>query len=356
MLLITNKLKTGNIGGREQLCRLNYNILQSIYKDKLYTLEIKKHTLNSFFNKISAFRGYIDGIDENILTSISNIIVKNNIHEVFIDGSNFGELSRVVKVRFPQIEVYTFFHNVEAIFFLSSFKHTLSVHALLVFVANYIAERKSIKYSDKLICLSSRDSKLLNKWYGRYADYISPMSIQDKYTGKQITYCEQQKYSLFVGGDFYANFIGIKWFVDNVSPFINVPTYIVGRGMQKYKDRLEINDNVKVIGEVNDLESWYLNAYFIIAPIFDGSGMKTKTAEALMFGKKVIGTPESFSGYEKVSDRIGCMCETAEEFIVAINNVNEIISERFDKKLRAMYIQNYSFVAAKNRFKKMLSI
>ena len=38
-------------------------------------------------------------------------------------------------------------------------------------------------------------------------------------------------------------------------------------------------------------------AALVIAPIFDGSGMKTKVAEALMHGKHVVGTPEAFSGY-----------------------------------------------------------
>ena len=41
-----------------------------------------------------------------------------------------------------------------------------------------------------------------------------------------------------------------------------------------------------VVGEVESLAQWYHDAYFVVAPIFDGSGMKTKVAEALMYGKE----------------------------------------------------------------------
>lgn len=36
----------------------------------------------------------------------------------------------------------------------------------------------------------------------------------------------------------------------------------------------------------------------MVMPIFSGSGMKVKTAEALMYGKFLIGTKEAFEGYE----------------------------------------------------------
>jgi len=36
----------------------------------------------------------------------------------------------------------------------------------------------------------------------------------------------------------------------------------------------------------------------VILPIISGSGMKTKTAEALMYGKSIIGIKEAFEGYK----------------------------------------------------------
>ena len=40
-----------------------------------------------------------------------------------------------------------------------------SLHAAGVLVANYVAERSAVRFSDKRVCLSERDSLLLKKIY-----------------------------------------------------------------------------------------------------------------------------------------------------------------------------------------------
>jgi hypothetical protein len=77
--------------------------------------------------------------------------------------------------------------------------------------------------------------------------------------------------------------------------------------------------------------------------------MKTKIAEALMFGKKIIGTPEAFSGYEDVADRAGKICKSADDFVSAINIAKVAFVKPFDPKLRAIYEKKYSYPAARSR-------
>jgi len=108
-----------------------------------------------------------------------------------------------------------------------------------------------------------------------------------------------------------------------------------------------------VIGSVENLGEWYSLARFVIAPIFDGSGMKTKVAEALMHGKKVVGTLEAFSGYE-AAPGAGWVCRTADDFVASINEAQYKVRVSFDPHLRAFYMQNYSFEAAIERLKKIL--
>ena len=84
--------------------------------------------------------------------------------------------------------------------------------------------------------------------------------------------------------------------------------------------------------------------------------MKTKTAEALMFGKKIIGTPEAFSGYEGITNEVGRVCNSADEFIDAINNADTMVSHRFDSKLRKIYENKYSYSSAKIRLERILEI
>jgi glycosyltransferase involved in cell wall biosynthesis len=351
LLLVTKTLQVSPSGGREMLCKLNHDALSDLYGDKFRLFELSNRPVSGLRTLLSAFQGHIDGLVAETLQSILVTVQNEKISKIFVDGSNLGALVRAVKQEFPTIEISTFFHNVEARFFLGSLRQSKTPRALAVMMANYTAERMSVRYSDKLICLSERDSRLLKKIYGRAATHVSPIAIQDKLPSvlDLTVHTDRVKLALFVGGVFYANRAGITWFVKHVVPRINTKLCIVGRGFEDLRQELEREGKVEVIGAVDSLAQWYLNAQFVIAPIFDGSGMKTKVAEALMFGKKVIGTPEAFSGYEEIADQAGWVCNSEDDFVVAIDQAKNAPSMSFEPALRAIYEEMYSFPAARSR-------
>lgn len=357
ILLLTNTIDQSPTGGREMLCKLDNDILKQIFEKNYTTYELPKKPISGLKGIINAFKGHIDGLTSDSINDAFQIIQENNINKIFVDGSNFGGFVKIIKKCFPSIQVFTFFHNVESKFFLDSLRQSKTPRALAVLMVNYLAERKAVKYSDHVICINERDSELLKKVYGRSATNIYPMSLEDKLPLEyaSLPTVENEKFALFVGGTFYANKVGIFWFVKNIVPHIKIKTYIVGRGFEKYKKELEVYDNVVVVGEVESLAQWYHDAYFVVAPIFDGSGMKTKVAEALMYGKKIIGTNEAFTGYEAIIEQAGRVCQTAEEFISAIELSDQMVNSPFDKELRKIYEENYSFSAAKLRLESIMN-
>lgn len=356
VMIVTNQLQVSPAGGRELLCKLNHDALKDIYGDRLVLIELSRGRLQGWKTTFNAFRGHIDGLNEAILNKALQTIREENISKVFVDGSNLGAFVKAAKQTFPHVEISTFFHNVEARFFLGSLKQTKSLRALAVLIANYLAERKTVRYSDKIICLSERDSRLLRKLYGRAATHISPMALQDKLpSGLDLAARDnREKFALFVGGVFYANRAGISWFVKQVAPHISMKICIVGRGFEDLKHELEREGKVEVVGAVDSLAKWYVDSHFVIAPIFDGSGMKTKVAEALMFGKKIVGSPEAFSGYEDVAERAGWACATAKDFVTAIEQAKEGIVKSFSPEMRALYVEKYSYPAARLRLAEIL--
>jgi len=358
VMLLTNRLHASPSGGREMLCKLNHDVLMEIYSDRLTVFELTKKPIRGLKSVVNAFKGHIDGINAETIDRVFQDILSKNIEKIFVDGSNFGGMVKLVKTRFPNVQVYTFFHNVEVRFFWGSLRQSKTVHALAVAIANYLAERKSARYSDKIICLSERDSQLLSKIYGRSATHVSPMALQDKLPAvSDLTIgVASDKFALFVGGVFYANRVGITWFVKNVAPRIGIKVCIVGNGFEKLREELELEGKVEVVGAVDSLAEWYLKSYFVIAPIFDGSGMKTKVAEALMYGKKIIGTPEAFSGYEDIADRAGKVCSSADEFVAAIETADSIVVAPYDEDLRSLYERNYSYPAARARMADILGL
>lgn len=358
VLLLTNKIDESPAGGRELLCKMNRDALKDIYGDRCMVFELAKSQIRSFKSILHAFRGHIDGLSAESIAGLIQQVQAKGVDKVFVDGSNLGELVRIIKSRFPEIRVCTFFHNVEARFFLGALKQTKTPHALAVLMVNYLAERKAVRYSDKIISLSERDSGLLQRLYGRPATDVSPMALQDKFPTANVSSANESrdKFALFVGGAFYANRVGITWFVKHVVPRIDIKTCVVGRGFEDFKNELEFNGKVEVIGEVESLAQWYLDSHFVIAPIFDGSGMKTKVAEALMFGKKIIGTPEAFSGYEEIADRAGRVCLSADDFVAAIDSADKIINASCDAELRTIFKARYSYEAAKSRLESIMMV
>ncbi len=345
-------------GGREMLSALNYHVLKRIYDNNFYNFELASHhpteARGRGLQKI--FYGEIDGVSQEVIQSLIEIIDRHKINQLFVDGSNLGLIAQTIKLRFPSIRIYTFFHNVEAKFFFDSFLQNKSFRSLAILAANFFAERKAVLYSDHIICLTEVDSVMLKKIYGKKANSISAIALHDELP-KELLFkpnSYQERYVLFVGGLFYANEFGVRWFVENVSSKINLKTYIVGRGFESLREELEANKNVKVLGGVDDLSDYYFHAEYVIAPIFDGSGMKTKVAEAFMFGKRILATDAALVGYNELLENAHDACNTKEEFINTLNYSTNQAEHKFDQNLRDIYQKNFSSEAAQLRFEKIL--
>jgi glycosyltransferase involved in cell wall biosynthesis len=354
ILLIANSIDPSLPGGRSMLSRVIRDVLasQSVYQ--LVSLEVPRIKLNDLWSKFNAFRGHIDGICESVICELRDIVERENICHVLIDGSNLGELARIARVAYPRLNIITYFHNVEARFFLGAFRSEPSFRSSAVFCCNYMAERKAVSYSDCLIALTKDDSEALGRWYGRAASVIAPIALRDQLPSDFDYEFVSEEAMLFVGGNFYANRLGIEWFIHYVMPFVDFKLFVVGKGMEVLRTTHRIPDRVEVIGEVDDLGYWYRRVRLVVAPIFDGSGMKTKVAEALMFGKHIIGTPEAFIGYEAAVPFAGAVCKNPQEFITAIKATFSAGLPSFDPILRDIYVKHYSIDVSIKTFERIL--
>ena len=191
--------------------------------------------------------------------------------------------------------------------------------------------------------INEADSNKMELIYNRKADVIFPFSVANRVTPeikKQLFMKKQiiQKHDcLFVGSNFFGNTEGLKYFITNILPDVDIHLTIVGNGMSK---AFSNNEKISVFDFVDDLQEFYLNTDFVLLPIISGGGMKTKTAEAMMFGKAIVGTMDAFCGYDIDKLKGIYVCKTKEDFISAINRIykeqiftfNSEIHERFEEK------------------------
>ena len=142
-----------------------------------------------------------------------------------------------------------------------------------------------------------------------------------------------------------------QWFIERILPQVNAKLIVVGANMDK--SSFKNNEKLEIHGFVDDLGEYYRNCDVVIAPIFEGSGMKTKTTEALMWGKYIIGTNESFCGFA-IDDSIGLICHTEDDFVKGINRISNEGVCRFNVASRNLYCKKYSIISSMEIMKGIL--
>jgi polysaccharide biosynthesis protein PslH len=351
VFLITYEFKAS--GGREQLSALLMNGLCLVTDDQLEVYRLTSS--DKSISVIERLRGRIDGITPSVEKNLVRRIIDEPPDCVFIDGSNLGRLARVLRKADVKAPIVTFYHNVEARFFFDALRASPSLRALGVLVSNAIAERWATYHSDIRVMLNDRDSQQLGKVHGLQGTDLLPMIVPDFYYmgAAKIERPVIEKYALFVGGSFYANVEGLAWYAENIALHSPIPTMVIGRGMEDHRVRLEQWGGLCVIGEVDDLAPWYAHAQVVVAPILSGSGMKTKTAEALMHGKPIVGTPEAFVGFQLGWTNQLKVCEEPVQFLDALHNAAKIEAS-YDHSLRAHYEKYHSEKALRIRLTQLL--
>lgn len=285
------------------------------------------------------------------VNKIKSQLKETDAEIVFIESSRMGYLAKYAKKL--NKKVYVFFHNCE----YKLFKDTRG-KVMLPFIKKQ--EKLTLKYSDHVYYLNKRDLDEINEIYKiKMPSYsLVPLSFKDTLTKEDIKALENKKNNktgLFLGSFFVPNYRGVKWFVENVAPYVDkdIKFKIVGKGFEEHQELAR--DNVSVIGFVDDLKETMMDADFFISPIFDGSGMKVKTVEQLMYGKTIFGTKESFEGYKYI-DGAYVKCKDDKDFINKINDFAKN-GKVFNPIARKLFSENYDDNIVENDFiKPLLSI
>lgn len=329
ILYVGQAVKHMSKSGYDVINLRNIRLLKSIYKDNAYVYEINS-TSSSIFTRFINICNLLIGNDRGIKNSdyinILKIIRDNKINDVFLSSSLYGKLASRIKIETPDVRIISFFHNIETHYNSEELKLLKGINKLKKIIMSKIHdfnELCTVRKSDLLVTLNNRDALMLYKIYNRKSDMTLPTSFDDLYNvskaKKYVPFLNGRINLLFVGVSFFANIHGVMWFIENV--LCNIPNAhltIAGRGMDKV---FANSSQVTVYGYVEDLSDLYYSCDIVVLPIFYGAGMKTKTAEALMYGCPVVGTDEAFEGYDFDITNVGAIANSANEMITSIKNL-----------------------------------
>jgi hypothetical protein len=285
--------------------RSNYEFLKNSSSiNKIETIDISLSTVKKpIIRKLLIFVNSIFGYSSQETITSYNKITRHDAFKssdiIWFDGSLCGKTLARLKKHYPSKVIVTAFHNIEKDFYNALFDNwkylTLKRSALK-------SEYLSAKHSDISATITNEDGARLKNVYGKSASIILPILYEkpnicfDSKLRQSLKHDCELDYVLFVGSDFPPNIEALKYISEIISPIISKKVLVVGKGLEIYRDSYE-RKNVEIVGFVDDISPYYANAQAVITPIFSGAGMKIKVAEALSYGKTVIGTPFSFIGY-----------------------------------------------------------
>jgi glycosyltransferase involved in cell wall biosynthesis len=334
-----------NSNGTLKILERNMNILKRNFSEAniiTYTIFYYKSKFESFFYFL---RGFCGGLTPKDIKEIRLLLVHQQVDCVFLNTSRVGLLCKYIKT----VPIITFFHNIETVFLHSSIKYFGPLKKIFYFIVKIrgvsVSEKYALRYSKKLITLNRRDSDGLEKIYGRKADLIFPTTFDDVYNADlamKYDVAGTENTLLFVGVDFFGNTDGLFWFIEKCLDKINAPLWVVGNSMNKYANKYP-GKRVTFFGYVDDIALYYYKASAVVLPIISGGGMKTKTCEALMYGKTIFGTSEAFEGYEALKcAENGLLCNTQEEFVTNINRFLAAKKSNINNYSREVFVNNFS--------------
>lgn len=341
-------LKNYQSGG-EHVCRSNIEYLNEIYGKEnvkfLFFSEWKGKCPDNYYvfprlrkwkillALLMGHKMYYPWNEKKILNCIKEI----SPDIIFFDGISVGSILSKIP---DNIYKVVFEHNCERKFVGNQVRHEGIIY-FPEYVVISVCERIAVTGCNMLICINERDRNDIRLLYSRTADLLLPVTFENRLQRDKIV-SNTKKELAFIGSNFKPNLEGIIWFIDNVMSVLDeFQLYIIGKDFEKEAKRLK-RKNVTVVGTVDHLEDYYYRYPVIVIPIFYGSGMKVKTAEAMMYGRTILATDEALEGYEVENVNGIFRCNTKDEFIKNIRDLFEKELPAFREEVYQNYLDKYS--------------
>ena len=326
------------------------NVYVIMFSNKEYSTDIENiKYFRTHHNRVEQMKNACflrNGYDYHVEKRVKKYIESLEPDIIYFDHSNVGRLLHGLNIPF-RTKVFVFMHNIEHDYVWNKVKNE-SVFYLIPFFSYWKNEKYIVKHADVVMNLNKRDAKRLKEVYKRESDYLIPVSYYDSFDEQKIIKSSKKPYKLlFVGAYSGPNVQGIEWFIKNVlGQLKDYELLIVGMNMEKLRKRVS-NPNVHVIGTVDDISCYYYNADIVVIPLLYGAGMKTKTAEAMMYGKIIVGSDEALEGYITDTDNI-YHANSSDEYVNIINQIK--VPQKYCKNVRDIYLENYCTNVLEERF------
>ena len=304
LLISINDLKEQTGGGIYlrtiyELYKLTNNEI-SLFSKNSKDFTVRKNALTDIIGRLFLCPSYIG------FYVLRLIVLSFKYDCVAIHSSRLGTIAKVLKFFRPNLKVVIHSDNVETILIKS-----LTVHGGLPRkIINYLdkmlmpmSERLCSKYSDVLTFITKEDENTFRE-LGLLASDVTTEVVPVMLPGRINISNQKNSYILFTGSfDFYPNQHAFTRLIEIAKANKKIDFVVAGRKLYDFLEEssLEVPENIAIESDVSKdkMESLYQNASVFLCPVYYGSGMKTKIAEALSYNVFCVADAMSTFGYKE---------------------------------------------------------
>ena len=208
-------------------------------------------------------------------------------------------------------------------------------------------EKNSLEKSDLVILNNRKDEKLLTENKITAKTWVWTPYFQNL-TDLTRTFSNSRDILFYGAMNRPENWMSAIWFIENV--FVNLKDkgyrfIVIGNKPSEQLLKFNNDEQIKILGFVEDINPFFQNALCLVAPLLLGAGVKIKILEGMSSGIPVL---TNSIGIEGIYARDGLEyfhCEKPEEYIEAIQKLSESSEENLKMGLKAkQYIkENYDY-------------
>lgn len=281
-------------------------------------------------------------------------VLELNPKIVVLGNSKMGFVAKYFKSKHKEIRVIGHFDNfelqcVDSYYadkkdFLTKIKKNIDKYV----VAR--DERSFTKSVDVSIFLTSRDeNRVLNQYPTKAPSFLWPVMVEHS----PIVKLPFKKQIMFTGSLSYgSNLDGLFWFIENVWIDLSNDKFdfiIAGANpTEELKRVCSKHESIRLISNFANLNDIITVGSIMVSPILNGSGMKVKVAESLSHGLPIIGTTETFIGYEKhIDGKFIVRSDSSKDFIYEIRRLMVLSDDEFlsaSVHLKEIHSENFSYI------------
>lgn len=205
------------------------------------------------------------------------------------------------------------------------------------------SEATCLKSLTHVLTFSRKDSDLVMKDYGISSNTVSFYINSDILNIDVSKFSINNYYVMYGAWNRKENQESIHWLMkQRIHDRINIK--IIGGGMpSSLIQRISQYSNMEYCGFIDDPYPIIAKSKGLIAPLFNGAGVKVKVVECLALGTPIIGSDVTFEGIDYVPFRnTGAMINLKDNDIDTSISVLDTISIEEKQNIRDYFMNNYN--------------